>query len=143
MPFDPNAYPEKRAGSGRAAIQPGKHRVLIQSAEWDSLKSTLAVTFAAGDATIRGWYPTEGPRAWLLASLLRAVGWPHAIEPSSERSVYRALVGAELEIVVVQDEWNGKSRLQVKYCNRLPSTVDRPAPDVVDDAAEADDDIPF
>ena len=71
MPFDPNAYDTKpRSGGGRQTIQPGKHRVTIQSVTWDDIKAQLEVTFAAGDATIRGWYPAEGPRAWLLASLL-------------------------------------------------------------------------
>ncbi len=145
MAFDPNAYPDKpRQGGTRQVIQPGKHRATIQNVEWDSMKATLAVTFAAGDATIRGWYPAEGPRAWLLAGLLRAVGWPHTIEPQSSRSTDRALLGQELEIVVVKDEWNGKERMQVRYTNRLPGTVDRPAPtDAPDDDAQPDDDIPF
>jgi len=143
MAFDPSAYPDKpRQGGGRQVIQPGKHRVTIQAVEWDSMKATLAVTFAAGDATIRGWYPAEGPRAWLLAGLLRAVGWPHTIEPKSSRSTDRALLGQELEIVVAVETWQGKERSKVKYTNRLPTTVnrsasDQPAPD--DDG----DDIPF
>jgi len=129
MAFDPSAYPDKPRTSGtRQVVQPGKHRATIQNVEWDSMKATLAVTFSAGDATIRGWYPAEGPRAWLLAGLLRAVGWPHLIEPQSSRSTDRALLGQELEIVVVKDEWNGKERVQVRYTNRLPGTVDRPAP---------------
>ena len=145
MAFDPSAYPDKpRTGGGRQVIQPGKHRATIQNVEWDSMKATLAVTFAAGAATIRGWYPAEGPRAWLLAGLLRAVGWPHLIEPQSSRSTDRALLGQELEIVVTEDEWQGKRRVQVRYTNRLPGTVDRPAPtDAPDDDAQPDDDIPF
>jgi hypothetical protein len=145
MAFDPNAYPDKpRTSGGRQVIQPGKHRVTVQAVEWDSMKATLEVTFSAGDAAIRGWYPSEGPRAWLLAGLLRAVGWPHTIEPQSSRSTDRALLGQELEIVVTEDEWQGKRRVQVKYTNRLPGTSDRPAPtDAPDDDAQPDDDIPF
>lgn len=146
--FDPNAFPEKKGnGSGRAVLAPGKHRVQIVFVEWDELKATLAVTFAAlsvGGASIRAWFPVEGPRAWLLANLLRAVGWPHAIDPRSSRSTGQALDGQELEVVVVENEWQGKTRSQVKYTNRLPGTFDRPAPTTPDDAgAEADDDIPF
>lgn len=144
--FDPNAFPEKKGnGPGRAVLAPGKHRVQIVSVEWDEMKASLAVTFASlsvGGASIRAWFPAEGPRAWLLANLLRAVGWPHPIDPRSSRSTRQALDEQELEVVVVQDEWQGKQRSKVKYTNRLPGTVDRsasdqPAPD--DDG----DDIPF
>ena len=123
MPFDPNAYDTKpRNGGGRQTIQPGKHRVTIESVKWDDIKAQLEVTFAAGDATIRGWYPAEGPRAWLLATLLRAVGWPHIIEPKSSRSVDQALLGQQLEIVVVDNEWQGKMRTQDRKSTRLNSS---------------------
>jgi hypothetical protein len=145
MPFDPNAFDNKPRSGGRQTVPPGKHRVTVQSVTWDDIKAQLEVTFSVGDATIRGWYPVEGPRAWLLAGLLKAVGWPHVIEPKSSRSVDQALLGQELEIVVVENEWQGKVRTQVKYTNRLPGTSDRPAPDAVPAVDNDDelDDIPF
>jgi hypothetical protein len=146
--FDPKAFPEKSASGGGSRVLPvGRHRVQIVSVEWDDLKATLAVTFAepsGAGRSIRAWYPVEGPRAWLLATLLRAVGWPHAIDPRSSRSTGQALDGQELEVVVVENEWQGKVRTQVRYTNRLPTTSDRPEmTESPDDAPDADDDIPF
>jgi len=144
MPFDPNAFDNKPRTGGRQTVLPGKHRATVQSVTWNDIKAQLECTFSVGYSTIRGWYPVEGPRAWLLAGLLKAVGWPHVIEPKSSRSVDQALRGQELESVVVENEWNGKTNSQVKYTNRLPGTVDRPAPtDAPDDDAQPDDDIPF
>lgn len=142
MAFDPSAY-EKSDRPDRRVVPPGKHRVTIQSVDWDSMKATLAVTFESADkTTIRGWYPTEGARGWITANLLKAVGWPHAIEEASAQSRNQALLGQELEIVVVEEEWQGKARMKVKYTNKLPNTPIRSAPDQIAQADDGDD-IPF
>lgn len=142
MAFNPADY-EQTSKPERRVMPPGKHRVTIQTVDYDASKATLAVTFEASDrATIRGWYPVEGPRGWITAGLLKAVGWFHAIEESSQRSRDEALLGQELEIVVVVEEWQGKQRSKVKYTNRLPGTVNRSASD--QPASDDDgDDIPF
>jgi len=142
MAFNPADY-ERDSKPERRVVPPGKHRVTIQTVDYDASKETLVVTYETPDrATIRGWYPVSGTRAWITASLLKAVGWRHAIEESSQVSRDEALLGQELEIVVAVETWQGKERSKVKYTNRLPTTVnrsasDQPAPD--DDG----DDIPF
>jgi len=142
MAFNPADY-ERDSKPERRVVPPGKHRVTIQSVNYDASKGTIEVTYETADrATIRGWYPISGTRAWITASLLKAVGWRHAIEESSQVSRDEALLGQELEIVVAVETWQGKERSKVKYTNRLPGVSDRsasdqPAPD--DDG----DDIPF
>ena len=145
MAFNPADY-ERDSKPERRVVPPGKHRVTIQMVDYDASKETLAVTFESADrATIRGWYPVSGTRAWITASLLKAVGWRHAIEESSQVSRDEALLGQELEIVVAVETWQGKERSKVKYTNRLPGKIDRsasdqPAPVAADDDG---DDIPF
>jgi len=142
MAFNPADY-ERDSKPERRVVPPGKHRATIQMVDYDASKETLVVTYETSDrATIRGWYPVSGTRAWITASLLKAVGWRHAIEESSQVSRDEALLGQELEIVVAVETWQGKERSKVKYTNRLPglsdrSASDQPAPD--DDG----DDIPF
>ena len=93
----------------------------------------------------RALHPVEGPRGWITAGLLKAVGWPHAIEESSQVSRDEALLGQELEIVVAVETWQGKERSKVKYTNRLPGKIDRSASDQSAPAQADDDgdDIPF
>lgn len=142
MAFNPKDY-EQDSKPERRVVAPGKHRVTIQMVSYDQSKGTIEVTYETADrANIRGWYPVEGPRGWITAGLLKAVGWPHAIEESSQVSRDNALLGQKLEIVVAVETWQGKERSKVKYTNRLPGTVDRSASD---QPAQADDgdDIPF
>ena len=142
MAFNPADY-ERDSKPERRVVPPGKHRATIQMVDYDASKETLVVTYETSDrATIRGWYPVSGTRAWITASLLKAVGWRHAIEESSQVSRDEALLGQELEIVVAVETWQGKERSKVKYTNRLPTTVnrsasDQPAPD------DEGDDLPF
>ena len=144
MAFNPADY-EQNSKPERRVVAPGKHKVTIQSVAYDASKGTIEVTYETSDrATIRGWYPVEGPRGWITAGLLKAVGWPHAIEESSQRSRDEALLGQELEIVVAVETWQGKERSKVKYTNRLPGKIDRSASDQPAPAADDDgDDIPF
>jgi hypothetical protein len=145
MAFNPKDY-ERDSKPERRVVAPGKHRVTIQMVGYDQSKGTIEVTYETADrASIRGWYPVEGPRGFITANLLKAVGWPHAIEESSQVSRDEALLGQELEIVVAVETWQGKERSKVKYTNRLPGTSDRsasdqPAPAQADDDG---DDIPF
>lgn len=145
MAFDPKDY-DRDSKPERRVVAPGKHRVTIQMVSYDASKGNIEVTYeAANKASIRGWYPVEGPRGWITAGLLKAVGWPHAIEESSQASRDKALLGQELEIVVAIEEWQGKQRSKVKYTNRLPGTSDRSASDQ-SAPAQVDndgDDIPF
>ena len=144
MAFNPKDY-ERDSKPERRVVAPGKHRVTIQMVSYDQSKGTIEVTFETADrASIRGWYPVEGPRGWITAGLLKAVGWPHAIEESSQVSRDEALLGQELEIVVAVETWQGKERSKVKYTNRLPGTSDRSASDQSTPAqADDGDDIPF
>lgn len=146
MAFNPADYPE-RSPSGStptARIQPGKHHVKITGVDFDSSKSTLAVTFQSLDngGTIRGWYPTEGARGWITRDLCKAVRWPHTFEETSPASREHVLLNQELQIVVVEEEWEGKSRLKVKYTNRLVGFVEnRSAPDQSETLEDTE--IPF
>ena len=146
MAFNPADYPE-RSLSGptpTARIQPGKHHVKIISVDFDSSKQTLAVTFSALDngATIRGWYPTSGARGWITRDLCKAVRWPHTFEETSPASRDHVLLNQELQIVVVEEDWEGKTRLKVKYTNRLAGFVEnRSAPDQTE--TEEDLEVPF
>jgi hypothetical protein len=144
MAFNPKDY-ERDSKPERRVVALGKHKVTIQTVSYDASKGTIEVTYETADrATIRGWYPVEGPRGWITAGLLKAVGWPHAIEESSQVSRDEALLGQELEIVVVVEEWQGKQRRKVKYTNRLPGKIDRSASDQPAHVADDDgDDIPF
>lgn len=149
MSFNPADYPDKSPGMSetRPSVKPGKHLVKIQSVAYDPSKQTLAVTFedANDGATIRGWYPTEkgNPRGWITRDLCKAVRWPHTFEQSSQKSRDHVFVGQQLEIVVIEDEWQGKIRLKVKYTNRLPGVVElRPVPDQ-NEPEDEDDGFPF
>jgi hypothetical protein len=144
MAFNPKDY-ERDSKPERRVVAPGKHCVTIQMVSYDHSKGTIEVTYKTTDrVSIRGWYPVEGPRGWITAGLLKAVGWPNAIEESSQVSLDEALLGQELEIVVAVETWQGKERSKVKYTNRLPGKIDRsasdqPAPAQADDG----DDLPF
>lgn len=145
MAFNPKNY-DRDSKPERRVVAPGKHRVTIQTVSYDASKGNIEVTFElAYGASIRGWYPVEGPRGWITAGLLKAVGWPHVIEESSQVSLDEALLGQKLDIVVAVEEWQGKQRSKVKYTNRLLGTSDRSAPDQSAPAQADDngDDIPF
>jgi len=146
MAFNPADYPE-RSLSGptpTARVQPGKHHVKIIGVDFDSSKQTLAVTFQALDngATIRGWYPTSGARGWITRDLCKAVRWPHTFEETSPASREHVLLNQELQIVVAEEEYEGKTRLKVKYTNRLAGSFEnRSAPDQTE--TEEDLEVPF
>jgi len=148
MAFNPADYPDKSPGGSetRLSVRPGKHHVQIKETSYDSAKQTMAITFESTNdgATIRGWYPVGhgDPRGWLTRDLCKAVRWPHAFEEASAKSRDHVFVGQQLEIVVTEEEWAGKTRLKVKYTNRLPGIVQlRPPPD--QNEPEEDDSIPF
>lgn len=146
MAFNPADYPEGSLSRSTptARIQPGKHHVKIASVDFDSSKLTLAVTFESLDngATIRGWYPTEGARGWITRDLCKAVRWPHTFEQTSPASREHVFLNQELQIVVAEEEWEGKSRLKVKYTNRLSGFVEnRSAPDQSETLEDTE--IPF
>lgn len=146
MAFNPSDYPEHSLSgpTPRARIQPGKHHVKITGVDFDASKLTLAVTFQSLDngATIRGWYPTEGKRGWITRDLCKAVRWPHIFEETSVASREHVLLNQELQIVVAEEEWEGKTRLKVKYTNRLAGFVEnRSAPDQSETLEDTE--IPF
>ena len=61
MAFNPADY-ERDNKPERRVVAPGKHKVTIQSVSYDASKATIEVTYETADrATIRGWYPVEGP----------------------------------------------------------------------------------
>lgn len=138
MPFDPNSYPEKPGTGGGSKFLPvGKHRVTITQIEPGD---TVVITFSRADGvTRRAWYPTDGGAAFKFANLLRAVGWPHAVDEQSADELERVLGGVPLEIVVADETYLGKTETRVKWTNRLPGTPDREprtgeAPTAADDA---------
>lgn len=143
MPFNPNDYPERpNTGGGTSRfLPPGRHRVTVTQIEPGN---PVVVTFSRADGVSRkAWLPTSGGAAFKFANLLRAVGWPHAVDEESAEDLSRVLCGIALEIVVADETYNGKTEAKVKFTNRLPGTTDRAPGGTPPPAPYDENDPPF
>jgi len=157
----PSDYPAKpstpRDHNDKPQIPPGRHRVTVKSVKrWatgyapgESIpegEGKLIVDFRDRFGNeITGWYSVGGSPGQVkwLADLCRAVGWPWEVVGDTEGAFHDALVGYDLQIVVKDEEFNGRVTRKVQWTNRLDSTEDRPDPNGGADEQPQDDDIPF
>lgn len=123
MEFDPNEYPEKGGGGGNL-LPAGKHIVRVIDHELTESSGGLdqvEVTFEAPSGlTRKAWLIAQGAAGWQLATLFRACGWTSKIDLSKPGMLKKAIYGKDVEIVVAEDTYNGKTSLKVKYINKAP-----------------------
>lgn len=122
--YDPNDY--KRDEDERPRVEflgAGKHRVTVKDHELGTTSGHLGqmiVTFQdANGAQIRGYLIYEGRAGFQLAALLTAVGWSDKFRLDSPTEVRKAIYGKWLQVVVVDEEYNGKLQTKIKYYNKI------------------------
>lgn len=124
MPYDPNNYPEKEGGGGSNLIPIGKHIVRVVSHELGQTNGGYAqmiANFEDGQGrTRKAWLIYEGPAGFQLATLLRAAGWNQPLDVDSDYAVRKAIYGKDVEIVVRDETYQGKTEPRVKYINAPP-----------------------
>ena len=120
--FDPNGY-EDRSGGGGNLLPAGKHIVRVTDHELGESSGGLAqveVNFEARDGrTRKAWLIAEGKAGFQMAALLRACDWTSKIDLSKPGLVKKAIYGKDVEIVVAEDTYQGKTSLKVKYINKV------------------------
>ena len=120
--YDPADYINDKGGGDFLPV--GKHIVRVIDHELSETKSGLGqviVTFEACDyRTRKAWLICEGKAGFQIAGLLNACGWTSKIDLSKSGLIKKAIYGKDVEIVVVDDEYNGKTTTKVKYINKAP-----------------------
>lgn len=121
--FDPANY-ENKEGGGSNLLPAGKHIVRVIDHELGESSSGLAqvvVDFQASDGRSRkAWLIAEGKAGFQFASLLNACGWTSKINLAQSGMIKRAIYGKDVEIVVAEDTYQGKTSLKVKWINKAP-----------------------
>ena len=126
MRFDANED-EDKTGGGFDLIPAGKHRVTVTDHENSKTSGgyeQLVVTYTDDQGrTRKDWLICDGAARWQLSSLV------HCMHAEGEKApvfdtdrpgeVKRALYGKPLEIVVAEEEYQGRTHLKVKYRNRV------------------------
>lgn len=151
--YDPNDYPDNREGGGGGNLIPaGKHIARIIEHEHGTTSggyAQLIVTFEAADGrTRRGYFIYEGRAAFQLAALCRACNYHEPLDVESSIAVRTALHGKDVQIVVVDEVYQGSPQTKVKYVNPLPgskpsSTRTTRQPSDNEPPPPGDDDLPF
>lgn len=147
--FDPNDYEDRGGGGGGNLLPAGKHIVRVVDHEIGESSGGLAqveVNFEARDGrTRKAWLIAEGKAGFQLAALFRACDWTSKIDLSKPGMIKRAIYEKDVEIVVGEDTYNGKTSLKVKYINRAPSApAGDSRPSTREEPPPPDDDkIPF
>lgn len=130
MDFDPNDYEDKGNGGGGNFLPAGKHIVRVIDHELGESSGGLAqvmVDFEAKDGrTRKAWLIAEGKAGFQLAALFRACGWTSKVNLSASGVIKKAIYGKDIEIVVAEDTYQGKTSLKVKYINKAPESDNEP-----------------
>lgn len=153
MKFNPGNY-EERSGGGGNLIPEGKHRVTVIDHEVGTTSgdyTQVIVTYTDDEGrTRKDWLICEGKAAFQFASLCHAVGCTEEIDLDVPRSVRAAIYNRELEIVVGEETYSGKTQLKVKYRNKIKAGSRREERSEPHNGARreepppvSDDDIPF
>lgn len=148
MRFNPNDYEDKEGGGG-SLIPAGKHIVTVVNHEIGTTSNghtQVIVTYEDNQKrTRRDYLICEGKAAFQFASLCHAVGATEEIDLDVPRSVRAALYNRELEIVVAEDTYNGKTSLKVKYRNKVKGAGSARPSQTQDDGPPpyTDDEVPF
>jgi hypothetical protein len=136
--YDPNDY-EDKSGEGGDYLPAGKHIVRVIDHEIGESRGgygQLEVNFEARDGrTRKAWLIFEGPAGFQLAPLFKACGWTSKIDLSKPGLIKKAIYGKDVEIVVVDEEYQGKTSTKVKYINKAKDGGETPPP--------PDEEIPF
>lgn len=131
--FDANEDEDKDKDKSGNLIPKGRHVVRVTGHE-DGASSggygQLIVTYTDGEGrTRKDWLIYEGAARWQLSSLVHTQHDEGASAPVFDTArpaeVRRALYGRDLEIVVDEEVYQGKSGLRVKYRNRIKGAVSR------------------
>ncbi len=149
MEFDPNDYEDKGGGGGGNYLPAGKHIVRVTDHEIGESSGGLAqvvVDFEARDGrTRKAWLIAEGKAGFQLAALFRACGWTSKIDLKASGLIKKAIYGKDIEIVVAEDTYNGKTSLKVKWINKAPEggASSRNGREEGDPGPGANEEIPF
>ena len=122
--YNPNQYTRAEDDKPRVEfLGAGKHRVTVKDHELGETSGghgQLVVTFQdASGAQIRGYPIYEGPAGFQLAALLTAVGWSEPINLDKPAEVRKAIYGKWLQVVAVDEKYQGKVRTKIKYYNKI------------------------
>jgi hypothetical protein len=122
--YNPNQYAREDEDRPRVEfLGAGKHRVTVRDHELSQSSGGLGqliVTFAdAHGAQIRGYLIYEGKAGFQLAALLTAVGWSDPIDLDRPAEVRKAIYGKWLQVVAVDEEYQGKVKTKIKYYNKI------------------------
>lgn len=154
MKFNPNSY-ENKGSSGGDLIPVGKHIVTVIEHEVGTTSgghTQVVVTYQdAQGRTRKDWLICEGNAAFQFASLCHAVKCQDEIDLDKDRSIKAALYNRELEIVVVDETYQGQPKTKVKYRNAIKASSSPPSGRTPNGHASgrdnpppvSDDDIPF
>jgi len=111
-------------GGNNDYIPVGKHIVRVIDHELSETKSGLGqviVTFEAKDGrTRKAWLICEGRAGFQFGGLLNACEWTGKIRISAPGVLKKAIYGKDIEIVVVDEEYQGKNNTKVKWINKAP-----------------------
>lgn len=151
--YDPSDYSnDKGSGGGGDYLPVGKHIVRVIDHELSETKSGLGqviVTFSGRDGrTRKAWLICEGKAGFQFGGLLNACDWTSKIDLSKSGLIKKAVYGKDVEIIVADEEYQGKSATKVKYINKAPGgfgSVDGGRPQARDErpGPPDDDQIPF
>ena len=152
--YDPDSYPDREGGGGSNDdyIPTGKHVAHViahELGETSGGHGQLVVTFEDRKGrTRKAWLIYEGKAGFQLKGLLGACGHHGPLDLDSGVAVRRAIYGKDVELVVVDEEYQGKMNTKIKYINAVKggsSRTDReePPPPREEPPPSVDDDIPF
>ena len=122
--YNPNQYTRAEDDKPRVDfLGAGKHRVTVKDHELGQSgggHGQLVVTFQdASGAQIRGYLIYEGRAGFQLAALLSAVGWSDPINLDKPAEVRKAIYGKWLQVVAVDEPYNGQIKTKIKYYNKI------------------------
>lgn len=130
MRYNPNDYPDNRdpnkpkgGGGGGNFIPVGRHiaRVIDHAlTETGGGHGQMEVNFEDRQGrTRKGWFIYEGNAAFQLARLLSAFNWSDPLDLDRPSDVRRAIYGKDVEIVVADENYQGKVSTKIKYVNAI------------------------
>ena len=156
--YDPDSYPDREGGGGGGGgnndyyIPTGKHIARVTEHELGETSGghgQLVVTFEDRKGrTRKAWLIYEGKAGFQLKGLLGACVHHGPLDLDSGVAVRRAIYGKDVELVVVDEEYQGKMNAKIKYVNAVKggsARTDReePPPPREEPPPSVDDDIPF
>lgn len=133
MRYNPRDYEKENDGQPHGDYIPaGKHIAQVVDHELGTTSGgfgQMIVTFEdRSGATRKAFLIYEGRAAFQLSTLLTAVNWHEELDLDRVGEVKRAIYEKDVEIVVVEESYQGKETLKVKYINAVKHPANGPKP---------------